>query len=101
MLALLAAYVAAAVRPALGGGGHGLDALAPDARFVEQAIGEQRFGDALPVALDLRRAHGGEPLIAYWLAAIYQGLGRTADARAAWNEFERLSGPPDGSIADR
>ena len=100
LLALLAAYVAATVRPAIGHGGRGFDALAPDARFVELAIGERRFGDALPVALDLRRAHGGEPLVAYWLATIYQGLGRTADARAAWNEFERLSGRPDDALAD-
>lgn len=93
LLALLTAYAAVTVRPALGNGsGRGLDALAPESRYVERAIGEQRFGDALPVALELRCAHARDPLAAYWLARIYHGLGRPADARAAWNDFERLSG---------
>jgi hypothetical protein len=92
LLGLLAAYVAATVRPMVEHGGRGFDALGPESRFVERAIGEQRFGDALPVALQLRRAYGAEPLVAYWLATIYQGMGRTAEARAALAEFRRLSG---------
>ena len=100
LLALLTAYVAATVRPILVAGGRGFDALAPESRFVERAIGERRFGDALPVALELRRAHAGEPLAAYWLATIYQGLGRAADARVAWDDFERLSGSSAGANAD-
>lgn len=97
LLALLAAYVAATVRPALEhGAGSGFDALAPESRFVERAIGEQRFVDALPVALQLRRAYSAEPLVAYWLATIYQGLGRAADARSALDDFERLSGSSSG-----
>ena len=97
LLGLLAAYVAATLRPVLlDGAGHGFDALAPESRFVERAIGEHRFGDALPVALQLRHAHAGEPLVAYWLATIYQGLGRAADARSALDDFERLSGSSSG-----
>ena len=101
LLGLLAAYAAATLRPVLlDGAGRRFDALAPESRFVERAIGERRFGDALPVALQLRHAHGGEPLVAYWLATIYRGLGRPADARAAWDDFRRLSGSPDGVNAD-
>jgi hypothetical protein len=93
LLALLMAYVIVTVRPALvGGSGRGLDVLAPESRYVERAIGEHRFADALPVAVALRRAHVHDPLIAYWLVIIYEGLGRDADARAAWDDFERLSG---------
>ena len=95
MLGLLAAYTAATVRPALEHGGRGFDALGPESRFVEHAIGEQRFENALPVALQLQRAFGAEPLVAYWLVTIYEGMGRTTDAAAAWNEFKRLSGSPD------
>ena len=62
--------------------------------------GHARFGDALPVALDLQRAHDREPLVAYWLATIYQGLGRSADARSAWDEFRRLTGSTGGANAD-
>ena len=87
------AYVTVTVRPVLvAGSGHGLDVLAPESRYVERAIGEHRFADALPVALALRRAHDREPLTAYWLAIIYEGLGRAADGRAAWEAFTRLSG---------
>jgi len=101
LLGLLAAYAAATLGPVLlDGAGRRFDALAPESRFVERAIGEHRFGDALPVALQLRHAHTGEPLVAYWLATIYQGLGRPADARSAWDDFHRLSGSPDGVNAD-
>ena len=73
LLGLLAAYIAATVGPALEhGAGPSFDALAPESRFVERAIGEHRFGDALPVAVQLRRTHAGEPLVAYWLATIYR-----------------------------
>ena len=101
LLVLLAAYAAATVRPVfVAGSGRGFDALAPESRFVERAIGEHRFADALPVAQELRRVHAGEPLAAYWLATIYQGLGRTADARSAWDDFQRLSGSAGGTNAD-
>ena len=101
LLTLVTAYVAVTVGSGLmAGAGRGFDALAPESRFVEQAIGEHRFGNALPVALELRRTHGGEPLVAYWLSIIYQGLGRTADARAALDDFQRLSGSPGETIAD-
>ena len=96
---LLAAYGAAVVHPALVAG-NGFDAVGPESRFVERAIGDHRYTEALPVALDLRRAHSGEPLVAYWLATIYRGLGRTADAQSAWDDFERLSGQTGTTNAD-
>ena len=99
LLALLAAYVAATVRPVLMAES-GFDAVGPESRFVELAIGEQRFADALPVALELRRLYPSEPLTAYWLGTIYQGLGRDNDARTAWADFERLSTPSGGGNAD-
>ena len=99
LLVLLSAYAAAIVRPVVMAGSR-FDAVGPEARFVELAIGEQRFADALPVALELRRLHPGEPLAAYWLGTIYQGLGRTTDARTAWNDFERLAGTSGGGNAD-
>jgi hypothetical protein len=79
LLALLTAYAAATIRPVLHTGGRGFDALAPEARFVERAIGERRFDEARPVALELQRAYPGEPLIVYWLTVIDQGLGYPAD----------------------
>lgn len=101
LLVLLAAYVGATVWPAIqAGSGRGFDALAPESRFVEQAIGEQRFAEALPVALQMRRSYASEPLVAYWLATIYDGLGRAADARSARDDFQRLSGSPAGANAD-
>jgi hypothetical protein len=101
LLALLTAYAAATVRPVLvAGSGRGFDALAPESRFVERAIGEHRFAEALPVAQELRRVHASEPLAAYWLATIYQGLGRAAEARAALDDFERLTGASTGVNAD-
>jgi len=96
---LLAAYGAAVVRPALVAESR-FDAVGPESRFVERAIGDHRYTEALPVALDLRRAHSGEPLVAYWLATIYQGLDRPAEARSAWDDFHRLSGSTDGVNAD-
>jgi hypothetical protein len=98
-MALLAAYVGAAVRPTLMAR-RGFDAVGPESRFVELAIGQQRFADALPVALEQRRLHSGEPLTAYWLGTIYQGLGRHTDARTAWADFERLSSASGGGNAD-
>ena len=80
--------------------GSGFDAVGPESRFVELAIGEQRFADALPVALELRRLHSDEALTAYWLGTIYHGLGRDNDARTAWGDFERLSRASGGGNAD-
>ena len=99
LLALLTAYVVATVRPVLMAGS-GFDVVGPESRFVELAIGEQRFADALPVAVELRRLHPDEPVTAYWLGTIYEGLGRAADARTAWTDFERLSGTSVGGNAD-
>jgi tetratricopeptide (TPR) repeat protein len=95
LLTLLAAYVAVIVRlagPSVAE--RRLDALAPQPRSVERAIGERRFADALPVAHELQRTHEDEPLIAYWLATIYHGLDRPRDEAAAWETYIDLSSTP-------
>jgi tetratricopeptide (TPR) repeat protein len=95
LLTLLTTYLAVVVR--LAGptvGERHLDALAPQPRSVEQAIGERRFADALPVALELQRTHEDEPLVAYWLATIFHGLDRPRDEVAAWETYIRLSSAP-------
>jgi tetratricopeptide (TPR) repeat protein len=95
LLTLLAVFVGVIVRLAGGSGvDRSLDALAPQSRSVERAIGERRFADALPVALELQRAYEDESLIAYWLATIYHGLDRPRDEVAAWERYIRLSSAP-------
>lgn len=76
-------------------GSSGLDPVSPAARQVEQAIAAERFNDALPIALELEASYPGEPLSAYWLALIYEGLGRSADEAAAWERFITLGGAPE------
>ena len=70
LLVLLAAYAAATARLAGVGAADRFDAVAPPSRFVEHALGERRFADALPVALELQHVYPDEPLPAYCLAAI-------------------------------
>lgn len=101
LLTLLVAYMAVMVRLAgVSSANNGFDALAPQSRFVEQAIGERRFTDALPVALELQRAHADESLIAYWLATIFRGLDRPRDEIAAWETYIRLSSSPADACPD-
>ena len=94
LLMLLAAYAAATARLAGVGAADRLDAVAPPSRFVEQALGERRFADALPVALELQHVYPDEPLPAYWLAAIFRGLDRPRDEIDAWDTFIRVSASP-------
>jgi tetratricopeptide (TPR) repeat protein len=101
LLTLLATYIAVIVRlTGVSGVDRGLDALAPQSRSVEQAIGERRFADALPVALELQQAHADESLVAYWLATIFHGLDRPRDELAAWETYIRLSSAPVDACPD-
>lgn len=80
---LLAGYAAVFVRlPSFASSS--FEALSPRGREVERAIEERRFADALPLAQELLRAYPTEPVLSYWLAEIYQGLGQARDEAAAW-----------------
>lgn len=95
LLMLLAAYLAVVVHLAGGAGAdRRFDALSPQSRSVEQAIEARQFADALPLALEIQRAHADEPLIAYWLATIFRGLDRPRDEVAAWETYIQLSSAP-------
>jgi tetratricopeptide (TPR) repeat protein len=86
-LTLLVAYGLFLQRGAAPGDLARLDVVGPPAREIENAIAERRFTDALPLALEVGDAHPSSPLIALWLAAIYEGLGRPAEEAAAWERF--------------
>ena len=98
LLMLLAAYLAALVQ--LGGvtGAPALDPLAARARFVERAMLDRRFTEALPVALELQREYANDALPPFWLATIYRGLDRPHDEIAAWTSYLRLA-PGSGGDA--
>lgn len=81
---LLVGYAAVFVRLPSFASSTAFEPLSPRGREVERAIEERRFADALPLAQELVRAFPDEPLIAYWLAEIYQGLERPRDEAAAW-----------------
>lgn len=88
---LLVGYTAVFVRlPALGSSSS-FDALSPRGREVERAIEERRFADALAVARELAGAHANEPVIFYWLAEIYGGLGEAREEAAAWERVLELT----------
>jgi tetratricopeptide (TPR) repeat protein len=92
LLGLYAAFLERRLSPA---GAVGLDPVSPRAREVEHAIAAERHADALPLALELEASYPREPLVAYWLALIYQGLGRGADEVAAWERFITLGAAPE------
>ena len=72
------------LRPSFARGDLQFDPLDARGREVERAIEEQRFADALPIATDLQSAHPADPVIAFWLAEIEDGLGRFAAAGDRW-----------------
>jgi tetratricopeptide (TPR) repeat protein len=92
--ALVAVYVAVLARPTIGSSGS-FDAMAPRPRALEIAIGEERFEDALPIAIELRRMHADNALVAYWTALVYQGLKRPAEEAAAWESYLAHSSVPE------
>jgi tetratricopeptide (TPR) repeat protein len=87
---LLVVYVAVLGRISAGDDAR-MDPMTVRPRAVESAIAEGRFADALPIVTELSRLHPDEPLVAYWSAAIYRGLGRHQDEVAAWERLVALS----------
>jgi tetratricopeptide (TPR) repeat protein len=96
LTALLCAYGAFAFRGIARGALQrgAFDPLLPLARAVEQRIGDTRFAEALPVALELQHAYPTEPLVAYWLARIHHGLNNSAAEAEAWEQYVALSPAP-------
>jgi len=93
---LLSSYgVAFVERHGLGTAAHHLDPLQPEAREVERAIANSRFADALRIATDLEKTYPQEPLVAYWLAAIYHGMDSPRDEAQAWERYMQSSSMPD------
>jgi tetratricopeptide (TPR) repeat protein len=76
-------------------GREGLDPLDSQGRLVETAIETGRFSDALPVAVTLGKAYPDDPLVHYWLAEIYRGLGETANEIESWESYRKLSASAD------
>lgn len=95
LLVLLCAYGIFIERRLSPDGPDGLDVVSPRARLIEHAIAAERFADALPIALEFEASYPREPLVAYWLALTYQGLGRAADEAAAWERFIALGAAPE------
>jgi len=96
LTALLAAYAALAFRgtatQVLRRGA--FDPLLPLARSVEHRIGDKRFAEALPVALELQHAYPSEPLVVYWLAQIRHGLNDPSAEAEAWERYVAISPSP-------
>jgi hypothetical protein len=85
------------LRPSPQPGGLSFDPLGPRGREVERAIEERRFADALPIARDLHSAHSHDATIAIWIAEIYDGLGRSAEAGDAWSRVLDLTHEADAA----
>jgi tetratricopeptide (TPR) repeat protein len=96
LVVLLALYLASEVRSLVGGlvGRGAFDPFLPAARVIEQRIGEGRFADALPLAIELDRAYPGEAQVAFWLARVYHGLKDPAAEAEAWEQYVKLSPAP-------
>jgi tetratricopeptide (TPR) repeat protein len=80
--------------------GSEFDPMARRPRAVEHAIGEGRFAEALPLAIELNRIHPAQPLVSYWLAVIYRGLARAQDEAGAWEAYMRQSTTPEEACPD-
>src|SRR5260370_12321326 len=70
------------------------DPFLPLARRLELQVEEKRFADALPIALDLEKAYPSEPMIAYWIGRIRNGLGDRRAEAAAWEHYITISSTP-------
>ena len=71
------------------------DPLLPAARLLEQRLAEDRFAEALPLAVDLDRAYPREAQVAFWLARIHHGLKDPAGEAAAWEQYVDHSPAPE------
>ncbi len=98
-VALIALYAAAYAARA-GVGSREFDPMSPRLRAVEHAIGEHRFADALPLALQVAQSYPTHPLPAYWIARIQHGLDRPQDEAAAWEAFVALTSRPQEACPD-
>src|SRR5579862_958994 len=96
LLALLAAYAWTALHGIVGDGlqRNRFDPFLPIARRLEQRIEEQRYADALPIALDLEKTYPTEPLVAYWIGRIRAGLADRAAEASAWEHYIAISSTP-------
>lgn len=96
LVVLLAAYLMAGLRPVAGDLARRgrFDPFLPTARALEHRVEENRFADALPMALELRRAYPDEPEIALQLARIHRGLRDASGEAAAWERYVSLSPAP-------
>ena len=70
------------------------DPLLPLGRAVEERIGERRFAEALPVALELQHAYPAEPQVVFWLARIHHGLHSSSEEAEAWERYVAISPSP-------
>jgi len=97
LLALLLAYAWTGLQGFVLGALHRnrFDPLLPLARRLEQRVEERRFADALPIALELEKTYPEEPLIAYWIGRIRNGLGDRAAEAAAWQRYVAMSPTPE------
>jgi tetratricopeptide (TPR) repeat protein len=73
------------------------DAMAPRPRALELAIGETKFEQALPIAIELGRMYPEIPLVAYWTALVHRGLERHAEEAAAWEAYLTRSSVPEAA----
>jgi tetratricopeptide (TPR) repeat protein len=97
LLALLLAYAWTALQGLVLGALHRnrFDPFLPLGRRLEQRVEEGRFADALPIALELEKTYPEEPLIAYWIGRIRNGLGDRAAEAAAWERYVAISSTPE------
>jgi tetratricopeptide (TPR) repeat protein len=96
LLALLAMYSASDVRSMMGGlfRSERFDPFLPAGRALEQRIGDGRFAEALPLAIELDRTYPRQPQIAFWLARVHHGLNDAAREAAAWERYVATSPAP-------
>jgi tetratricopeptide (TPR) repeat protein len=95
LLALLLAYAWTALHGVVSDAlQRKFDPFLPLARRLELKVEQKRFADALPIALDLEKAYPTEPLIAYWLGRIRNGLGDRRAEAAAWEHYLTISSTP-------
>jgi tetratricopeptide (TPR) repeat protein len=95
LVALLLAYAWTALHGIVGEAlQRKFDPFLPLARRLELQVEEKRFADALPLALDLEKTYPSEPMIAFWIGRIRNGLGDRRVEAAAWEHYIAISSTP-------
>ena len=69
-------------------------------RRVERLIAARELAGALPLALENRTRYPGDPVAAWHVARVYQGLGALVDEASAWEVYLRKS-PPTSDVCLR